>query len=181
MPGPFPRRAALLFVLSLTLPMAALAAGAEPAEAGQTLLEQTMGSERFRAAGLHRQSPDELKVLEDWLLANAVDLVDATPASEADSARSVARRRGLLGTRPKVATGDDGNVRSRIVGAFGGWNPGSVLVLENGQHWRVKDGSSLYIGKVIDSPEVTVSSGLLGGWNLQVKGYNRSARVVPAN
>ncbi len=173
----FARLPAALAVLALLTVGSGLAAQ----EKAVSSLEKTMGSERFRAAGLDQQTPEQLQVLEEWIRENGGELAAGLPASEAKTASAVTERHSWFGRRAKVDTGEDGTVRSRIAGAFGGWNPGSVLVLENGQKWRIKGGSALYIGKIIDSPAVTVSSGLLGGWNLQVEGYNTTARVVPAN
>ena len=67
-----------------------------------------------------------------------------------------------------------------VAGRFQGWQTGSVIVLQNGQKWRVIEGS-LVVPRPLEQPEVTVKPAALGGWFLKVKGYNSSARVEPAN
>lgn len=152
-----------------------------------------MGSEKFREAGLHQQTPEQLKVLEDWLLHHATDIIASQPASEASTATAAAagttaRRSwfgfGLGGADKKAKEKADdrhSTVVSRYNGLFTGWQPGRVVELENGQKWKVNDSSSLHPRKPMDRPTITIAPGLLGSWNMKVEGYNSTARVIPAN
>ncbi len=163
-----------------------LAVVATVAQAQQpSRLEQMMGSERFKAAGLEQQSPAQLQVIQDWIVAHGVELAETQPASEAASASSAAStsRRGWFGggSTTKKADGPSSTVISKIDGEFTGWRGSTTLQLENGQQWRIKDGSSLSIRSPLDRPQVTITPGMIGGWYLKVKGYNTSALVEPAN
>lgn len=149
-------------------------------------LEQIMGSERFKQAGLEQQSAAQLRVLQDWIVAHGDELATAQAPSEAASATSAATttKRGWFGGSGKAAkkAGEPSStVISKIDGEFTGWRGSTTLQLENGQQWRIKDGSSLSVRNPLDRPQVTVTPGMIGGWYLKVKGYNTSALVEPAN
>lgn len=148
-------------------------------------LEQMMGSERFNQAGLQQQSPAQLQILQDWIVAHGEDLTEVQPASETASATTAANKSsrrwfgGSIATRKVDAPSS--TVISKIDGEFSGWRGSTTLQLENGQLWRIKDGSSLSVRSPLDSPQVTITPGMIGGWYLKVKGYNTSALVEPAN
>lgn len=148
-------------------------------------LEKMMGSERFKQAGLDQQSAAQLQVLQDWIVAHGEELAEVQPASEAASASSAANKsnRGWFGggTTTRKADAPSSTVISKIDGEFTGWRGSTTLQLENGQQWRIKDGSSLSVRSPLDRPQVTVTPGMIGGWYLKVKGYNTSALVEPAN
>ena len=85
-----------------------------------------------------------------------------------------------------IAGGDDGKMKdtafdSQIAGLFDGWGPGSIIVLANGQRWRVIDDSRLQLGKSLNAPSVHIAKSLFGTWTLRVKGYNTPARLEPMN
>lgn len=154
---------------ALTLPL--LLALCVPLHAQQAnVLRQQMDAVAYQRAGLDKLSADEQHYLATWLSTHAAELAAAVPASAAPTATAATH------AAPAHAT-----VESHIVGRFNGWQPGAVLVLANGQRWRVADDSSLSTGKLLDAPAVTIKPGLLGSWLLKVKGYNTSARVQPAN
>ncbi|MCA0175321.1 MAG: hypothetical protein LCH73_03380 [Proteobacteria bacterium] len=87
-----------------------------------------------------------------------------------------AQRFGLEG-QPDPAAPDE--VRSQIMGAFEGWGPTTIFTLANGQRWRVSDGSSAYWR--VQDPKVTISRGMLGGFNFQIEGLNKTAKVRRVN
>jgi hypothetical protein len=66
-------------------------------------------------------------------------------------------------------------IESRVAGKFEGWWPNAKIPLVNGQVWQVSDGSSRYYD--LDSPEVTITRGVLGAFYLNVKGDNRTVGV----
>lgn len=87
-------------------------------------------------------------------------------------AQAAATRFGLEQKAPADAPDE---VRSQIKGLFEGWGPNTVFTLTNGQRWRVSDGSSAVWRK--QDPQVTISRGLLGSFNFQVEGLNKTAKV----
>ncbi|TAL74691.1 MAG: hypothetical protein EPN56_02225 [Rhodanobacter sp.] len=166
--------------LTALLVVSALAAGhAQEAPS----LAARMGAAAFHRAGLDQLSPQQLKVLEGWLAAHDGELARQRPLAAEGSATVAAERasrRAAPATASKPKLGRVA-IRSTVAGAFRGWQPGAVLVLANGQRWRVADDSMLDTGKALDSPAVTIQPGLVGGWLLKVDGYNTAARVQPAN
>ena len=150
-----------------------------------TPLQQRMGAEAFNRAGLDKLQPTELAYLQQWLEAHAAELSAAVPASSAASANVVAHkmfaRPGASDRETKRSDAMNRVVSSTIVGPFRGWQPGSILVLQNGQQWRVSDSSSLMPRKPINNPQVKIQRGAFGAWFLKVGGYNTSARVEPVN
>lgn len=66
-------------------------------------------------------------------------------------------------------------IRSSIAGAFKGWSPKTEFILDNGQIWRVVDGSSASFNA--DSPKVEISTGAFGAFYFRVDGLNKSPRV----
>ena len=182
-----PYSSSLLSLLALLLLASAPVCGQQAVQ-----LQQQMGATEFKASGLEKLSPSELHHLQQWLAEHSGTLATTIPASEATSAAAVSdsqaatSRRGWFShksdrTDAKAETKARNTVTSKIAGAFNGWDPGSTLTLENGQKWRVVDGSSLTVRETMASPEVTVKPGFLGSWTLKVRGYNTNAKVKPAN
>src|SRR6185312_14207174 len=105
-------RTVLPAVLSLLLAL--------PAFAQQfSSLEERMPSADFKAAGLDKLTPDELKYLDNWLQTHQqVKMVGSNgkPVFYADSDRE--------------------QFDTHIVGTFSGWNGGSEFTLNNGQVWK---------------------------------------------
>lgn len=173
-----PHRSLLPLLLMSLLSLATAGLHAQQAPT----LQQRMGSDAFKQAGLDKLSPAELQSLQQWLSAHASELAISVPASEVSSAAAAA---GSKPVQPRDGSGSgatrNDTVISHLAGAFNGWKPGTVLTLQNGQKWRISDDSSLDIGRSIDNPAVTIKPGLISGWTLKVQGYNSSARVEPAN
>ena len=146
-------------------------------------LEQQMGKKEFTQAGLNKLTPAELQRLQRWLVLHASDLAASVPASEEISASAAAAKSPgpfrHKAEAPKVKRND--SITSRIAGEFRGWQHGTMLTLQNGQRWRVKDDSTLVVPESLTSPVVFVKPGFLGSWMLRVQGYNTTARVEPAN
>jgi hypothetical protein len=129
-------------------------------------LEERMTESDFRAAGLHKLSPDELSQLNEWLRSQAGSTV-------ASVAPTVTDRRGMAapqaGSREPIVT--------RISGEFRGWSTaGDRFELDNGQVWELT-GRPTNLSVNLHNPVVRITPGLIGGWFLQVDGYNAQARV----
>lgn len=66
-------------------------------------------------------------------------------------------------------------IRSAVAAGFKGWGAGSRIALENGQVWKVVDGSSGVVGRNIR--QVTVKRGFMGAYYLHFDGMNKGAKV----
>lgn len=133
-------------------------------------LRLRMGDATFNKAGLNQLTPDQLKVLEQWMSAHPNEMVDVVGVSAVPTATAVNR-----------STDPAADVVSRFDGSFHGWQKGAVLQLENGQRWQVSDDSMLATRHPIDHPLIHIKRAMFGGWWLEVDGYNTRARVHPAN
>lgn len=173
------RRARLRSAVCVVLGMFLLA-GSAAGEAAKSRLEQLMGP-KFREAGLDRATPEQIAILEQFMIEHAAELRALTPASDTASAAAVvAAEPARARNTEKKSAGNNERVSSRIPGAFRGWRPGMTLTLENGQRWRIVDDSTLTT-RAMENPVVTIEPGMLGTWWLRVDGYNSAARVKPAN
>ncbi len=123
-------------------------------------VEEQMSSREFKSAGLEKLSPEELAALNAWIRAN-----------QPTGGSGVAYNRAQ---DDLVRIGfDDSSARELITSNIIG---GASIKLENGQVWRVESGELEGI-KSMTNPKVTVRPGLIGGWRLQVEGYNTVAKV----
>lgn len=78
--------------------------------------------------------------------------------------------------KPTAAAPELKQIESRIPGSFHGWRAGSQLTLENGQVWRIADGSEAIYE--LQNPKVTVHRGMLGAFYLEIEGVGFQMRVV---
>ncbi|MBP8146049.1 MAG: hypothetical protein KAY56_11975 [Inhella sp.] len=98
------------------------------------------------------------------------------PAAAASAASAAAAERvAAFGAPQRVPAQEIDAVQSRILGLFEGWDPGQVLLLENGQRWRIADGSSATLR--LRDPKVTVRRAALGTFRIEFEGSNQTARV----
>ena len=130
-------------------------------------VEEQMSSREFKEAGLEKLTPQELAALNAWIRTNQ----PASGSSVAYDRHSDDLKR--IGFDDSDARDD---ISSNIIGEFKGFGGGTILKLENGQNWQVTDGELRGI-KTMTNPKVTIRPGLLGGWRLQVDGYNAVAKV----
>lgn len=136
-------------------------------------LEERMSSADFKAAGLDKLSPEELARLNAFIRSESDRR--ATQAHEQgvrEQDRTDAERIGFKDYR-----GERDEIVSRVPGTFTGWGLGTNFTLENGQVWRVIEADSPLEGIRMTNPEIHITPGLFDSWNLQVKGYNKSAKV----
>lgn len=137
------------------------------ATAGQPYvnIEQRLTAEQQRATGLDTLSPVQLELLNRLLREESAKVAKAEESSRQDPPR-MASYIGL----------DDKPIRSRLTGSVGGWEPGTVFELENGQQWKVLKGS-MKLRNILQTPEVVVVPGVAGRWFLQVDEDSPKARV----
>lgn len=148
------------------LALAALLGVAMNAWAQQSSIEQRMTPEQFKAAGLDKLSAAELAQLNAWLDQQRGTRADKAPEEQAAPER---RSDAFVGV-------DDGPIHGRLKGAVDDWAPGTVFELENGQRWRVLKGR-MHLKKPLQSPEIVIVPGMLGGWFFQVDENLPKARV----
>ncbi|WP_347261284.1 hypothetical protein [Rudaea sp.] len=127
-------------------------------------LEERMSKDEFRAAGLGKLSPAELKVLNDWLAGH----------QQVKTVKEVVTPTG----KPVFETdqGERKIVETRISGRFSGWYGKTVFKLDNGQEWTQAESGQFSNGKY-DNPKVRVKPMLLGSWLMYVEPCGCSVRV----
>lgn len=140
-------------------------AGNAHAEPGYVDIEKRLTTEQLKATGLDQLSSEQLRLLNSLLSEEQQNVVKA---AKADSEKRV------LGTWFGREGADP--VASTLKGDFRGWSVGTIFNLENGQQWRVIEGS-YYAPKRTQAPEVLVTPGKISGWYMQVKGHNPQAKV----
>jgi hypothetical protein len=154
-----------VFVLTAALAACAMMTSAHADD--PSTLEERMSYKDFTRFGLDKLSPEQLRGLNEWMRTNANGAL-CTPATAAAAAP---------GSAAPAAASD--HIVSRIAGDFRGWEKGTVLKLQNGQAWEVRDDEPLIASRE-SSPAVTVEKGLIGGWRLSVEGHEEIAHVIPA-
>lgn len=153
---------------AVLLSLAALAAGGTVhAQADFSTLEERMTEAEFRAAGLDRLTPEELANLNAWLARRNVTTRPA-PTGGGEGFKPD----GLFGD-----SGDRGRVVSRATSNQDEIGVGTTIALENGQSWRITDGS-LSLSGGLAGRTVTIEPAMLGSWLLKVEGYNRPLRAT---
>lgn len=150
-----------LLPLMLMLPLCCLAAHAQAVDAG---LQQRMSPAEFKAAGLDKLSPQELRNLDDWLRTHrkvTTKMVDASgePVFYASKAK-----------RSKI--------NAHIKGHFSGWNGANEYTLDNGQAWQqVHSDSDIVSCMTADNPAAKVKPSVMGTWLMYVSGCNGDVHV----
>jgi len=128
-------------------------------------LEEAMSDTEFESAGLHRLAPAELEFLNRWL-----ERGDARAAPNGEADFGVEQ----LPAVPIDPEEDAPSIRTRIDGAFRGWEGRTVFRLANGQVWQQRlSGSYRYSA---DAPEVILERGRFG-YYLKVVATGRQISV----
>lgn len=149
--------------LSLAV-LLAVSTGAVGAERQYVPVEQRFSAEQMKATGLDGLSAEQLALLNQLLSQERTAVV-------AEAKREVLAERNDPFSKVKADP-----VSSTVKGDFRGFANGDVIQLENGQRWRVIEGS-LYIGKPVSAPKVTIRPGMMGAWYLEVEGQIPKAKV----
>ncbi|KAF1703760.1 hypothetical protein [Pseudoxanthomonas kaohsiungensis] len=196
-----PLHAWSLLALGLALATTATVAAAQSPAPGATLMEQRMTPEEFKAAGLHKLSPEELAALQEWMQrqqgvvaapAASAPAAPALPAGAAaagavalsaadverirEEAREEGRKEVKETNRGFFDFGSDEPIKSNLVGEFRGFAKGNTYTLANGQVWEQVEPARLEGVRKTD-PAVTIKPGLLNVWFLRIDGYNTAAKV----
>ena len=69
-------------------------------------------------------------------------------------------------------------VESRIAGDFLGWEGNTVFTLENGQRWRVLNGTN-YNTPAIAGPKVKIAPSSFGAFWMSIEGVSQRVKVAP--
>ncbi len=157
---------AIAIAMPIVVACAMLFAGVAHAAEFSTL-EERMSEQEFRAAGLDRLSAEELASLNAWLGERNLSTL-RVPSGGTQGFRSG----GLLGD-----DGDRSDVSSIAASNFDQIDTGTSIALENGQVWKITEGS-LSISGGLAGKRITVKAAALGSWLLKVEGYNRSLRAT---
>ena len=147
----------LLMSVALVVPAVSLAADQ------YVPLQQRMTPEEFKAAGLNKLSPDELKNLDGWLSGHGkteTKLVD-------ESGKTV-----FYPSSQKA-----GPVQAHVQGGFGGLTGHTQLTLDNGQVWQQADGTRVSC-TTSENPKVIIRRSLMGNWMAAVDGCNDTAPMT---
>jgi hypothetical protein len=147
----------LLMSVALAVPLAAMAADQ------YVSLQQRMSPEEFKAAGLDKLSPDELKNLDSWLSGHG----KVTTKVVDTSGNPV-----FYPSKEKV-----GPVTARVQGEFAGFNGHSELTLDNGQVWKQADTTRISCMSSTN-PKVQIRRSLMGNWMMAVDGCNDTTSVI---
>lgn len=149
-------------------------------------LEERMSGKEFMQTGLSKLTDDELFELNEWLRRHSVATLEnaaARPAS-AGSVTAVAAAgtaKDDRGFENKVKynkdTGYDDTIHATIAGKFTGWTGKKTqFKLTNGMIWEQVEYGTFNI-KATENPEITIKTGVAGGWRLSVVGYNSTIGV----
>lgn len=151
---------ALLLALILILPLSAGALAQSQAPS----FEERMSQADFKAAGLEKLTPEELKFLNEWIQAKGVTQAGA-PMVKSDGSKV-------------FYSGDSDRqlIESKIVGDFNGWSGNTRVTLENGQVWQQAESGAK--GRYrINSPDVRIKPMSMGSWLMYVDGCTCDMRV----
>lgn len=79
--------------------------------------------------------------------------------------------------KPKPPPKEADSIRSRLVGQFRGWEPGSVFTLENGQVWKCTGDDRAYYPDVPLNPEIVISKSYFGAYWMEIPAIGRKIKV----
>ncbi len=157
--------------LLLLLPVALWAATAPGPLAG-------LSPEEFRAAGLHKLSPEELATLEALLRrspAASVSTDQNQPVASLPQGEEAFGQEQKLLERVEVIQRVPRAISSRILGEFKGWRGRTLFQLENGQTWQQVAPGDFAVR--LTNPVVHVEKGALGAFYLRVDGFGSRVKV----
>lgn len=152
-------------------------------------LREVMGERVYRQSGIEALSPEQLRVLETWILDHTVDTtaVDEAPAARpeqdedrgSEAGESVASMPAAEPPRrqPREQREEDtpSVVRSRIDGHFDGWRRnGTLFRLQNGQIWEQRQPGTFVTN--LESPEVIIRENRFGH-TMEVPAIDRKVHV----
>ena len=162
-------------VLPLVITLAALLGSA--ASQAQNLAADVKACRLMTDAARRLACYDALQVPAEPVATAAVAMpaAPAVPAAAPVVADPVAKF-GQETVKATAAAPELKQIESRIPGKFRGWRAGSQLEFENGQVWRIADGSEAIYE--LQDPKVIVRRGMLGAFYLEIEGVGFQMRVT---
>jgi hypothetical protein len=131
-------------------------------------LQDSMTAEQFKAAGLDKLSPEELKNLNASLRGER----RAAETRAAEKATAVATEKAVKSARARVD-----ELEGSLQGPFNGLTGRTIITLEDGTVWKQANSEDHFRAAVPEHTGVLVSRGSFG-WKMQIKG-SRSFYVDP--
>lgn len=136
-----------------------------------------------QAAGIASLTVEQqaaLSVLADrWAEAKAEPAIIAARQKAAAEVRaSIAAEKKASAGFARADTTPFQAIRTRIVGPFKEWGPGTRFTLENGQVWVAERGAESRFFGPLDQPEVEVRPGGFGTWKLELLSRGLWVRVT---
>lgn len=147
--------------MRLTLLLGTTLCLAAPSLAEETFpgVEKLMAPEEYRAAGLDKLSPAELKVLNQWLIDYTVE--------DAEALR--------VGNEEVRQAEQDVRIEARVEAPFKGWDGETLFRLDNGQVWQQRlSGRFPYHG---DDRRVVIEKNFFGFFKMTHVASGRSVGV----
>jgi len=161
-----------LTVITLAALLSGQAAQAQNLAEGVKACRQMTDSARRLACYDALQEPAQPATAAATAAVSAVAAPAAAPAAVADPVAKF----GQESVKRPAGTPELRQLESRIPGKFRGWGPNTSIELENGQVWRIADGSSAYYD--LQDPKVIVHRGILGAFYLEIEGIGFQMRVT---
>ena len=121
-------------------------------------VRELMTEEEFTAAGFGRLSDDEIAAINRWLVRYT--------AQDAEV---------MIDDSPAVRELSNADIKSRIDGAFTGWNGPTQFRLKNGQVWETRS-TRRYSYSAVD-PEVEITTNWMGISRMRIIATDRAIRV----
>jgi hypothetical protein len=116
-------------------------------------IQKIMSPEEFKAAGLHKLTPDELAKLNAWL--QGYRQVTEQAAEKKGAARAARTKLDVL--------------VSRVDGTFNGLTGRTIIRLEDGTVWKQANADDRFRAKNPDHPAAAVIHGVFG-YKMQIEG-----------
>ena len=125
-------------------------------------VRKLMTPEEFEAAGLDKLSPQQIEALNRWVVRYT-----------AHEAPEVRRQDEVV--KAEAAKADEEGIKTRVAGAFDGWDGDTVFRLQNGQVWKQRLAGRWHYRA--EAPEVELHKNLMGFWVLRVVEADKSIGV----
>ena len=131
-------------------------------------VQRIMSPKQFRQMGLDKLTPEQLEMLNKWLLGYTSmerEVVrKQTIEQESDNIRETVKQEVTKQVQEEAAEAE--RIVSRIDGPFNGWDGKTLFKLKNGQIWQQRISGRITIKAT--EPEVEITKNLFGFYVLHV-------------
>lgn len=132
----------------------------------------------YAAAGLNKLTPEErahLQALAEQYKNTPSPLIEPTHGRAKTVAPPAPNAQATVVLTPGTKI-EYTAIQSTIEGDFEGWKPGQILILANGQRWRVSDDDRYYIRRS-SNPAVEITPSKFGGYWMKFPALKARVRV----